>query len=132
MPEPPTPDPKTIAVLGASTDRSKFGNKCVRAYLHAGWTVWPINPKAERIEDQPVYAKLSDLPATPDRISVYLPPSIGAMVMPELAEAGAPEVFFNPGAADHRVMNLAREQGVAAIQSCAIVDIGLSPSQFPD
>jgi hypothetical protein len=132
MSEPQTPEPQTIAILGASADRSKFGNKCVRAYLKAGWTVWPINPKADTIEGRPVYAKLSDLPATPDRISVYLPPSIGAMVMPELAEAGAPEVFFNPGAADHRVMSLARELGVAAIQSCAIVDIGLTPSQFPD
>ena len=123
---------KTIAVLGASSNRSKFGNKCVRAYQRGGWTVWPINPSASTIEGLDVHASLADLPATPDRVAVYLPPTVSAMVMPELAERDAPEVFFNPGSADHRVIALARELGVKAVQSCAIVDIGLSPSQFPD
>lgn len=122
---------QTIAVLGASENRSKFGNKCVRAYLQAGWNVQPVNPKASQIEGQEVYASLADLPAPPDRIAVYLPPSVSAGVMPEIADAGAGDVYFNPGSADRRVLDLARELGVPALQSCAIVDIGLSPSQFP-
>ena len=65
---------KTIAVVGASRDRSKFGNKCVRAYLEAGYVVYPVNLTASEIEELPVYRTLSDLPGEPDRISVYLPP----------------------------------------------------------
>ena len=35
---------KTVAVVGASADRTKFGNKAVRAFHDAGWTVFPIHP----------------------------------------------------------------------------------------
>ena len=39
-----------IAVIGASNNREKFGNKCVRAYLMKGHEVFPVNPKEEKIE----------------------------------------------------------------------------------
>ena len=35
----------TVAIIGASTDRSKFGNKSVRAHLQQGYEVFPVNPK---------------------------------------------------------------------------------------
>ena len=35
---------KTVAVVGASANRTKFGNKAVRAFRDAGWTVFPIHP----------------------------------------------------------------------------------------
>ena len=33
------------AVVGASSDRAKFGNKVLRAYQSKGWKVYPINPR---------------------------------------------------------------------------------------
>ena len=44
---------KTIAIIGASADRAKFGNKAVRAFLQQGYTVYPVNPKETRIEGLP-------------------------------------------------------------------------------
>ena len=40
----------TVAILGASADRSKFGNKSVRAHAQAGYDVYPVNPKGGTIE----------------------------------------------------------------------------------
>jgi hypothetical protein len=122
---------KTIAVLGASKQRGKFGNKCVRAYLHAGWDVYPVHWTDDEIEGLAVYEKLADVPVELDRISVYLPPPVTMEVLPEIAEKGAREVWFNPGSADSRVLAAARAAGIAAVDGCSIVDVGLSPSQFP-
>ena len=45
----------TVAILGASADRSKFGNKAVRAFLARGYTVYPVNPKGGEIEGLAAY-----------------------------------------------------------------------------
>jgi predicted CoA-binding protein len=123
----------TVAILGASADRAKFGNKSVRAHLLAGYDVYPVNPKAGLIEDCQAYASLKEIPVERlDRISVYLPPSVGMAVMPEIAAAQAGEVWFNPGSSTGALLDRARELGIQAITGCSIVDLGLSPREFPD
>jgi predicted CoA-binding protein len=123
---------KTIAVVGASADRRKFGNKCVRAYHEAGYEVFPVHPSEREIEGLPAYANLSEVPAAPlDVISVYLAPPVTLAVLPEIAGAAARRVWFNPGSADGAVLAEARRLGIAARPGCSIVDIGRSPSEFP-
>jgi len=122
---------KTIAVVGASSQRRKFGNKCVRAYQTAGWQVFPVHPGETEIEGLPVYRRLADVPGELDRISVYLPPAVTLELLGEIAGKGAREVWLNPGSADARVLDEARRRGLHAVPGCSIVDVGFSPSQFP-
>ena len=122
---------KSIAVLGASRDRRKFGNKCLRAYLAAGWQVFPVNlGSVEPIEGLATLRRLGDVPAVLDRISVYLPPAVTLELLADIAAKGAGEVWFNPGSADARVLDEARRRGITARPGCSIVDIGMSPAQF--
>lgn len=122
---------KTVAILGASSDRSKFGNKSVRAHQHAGYRVYPVNPRESEIEGETAYPNLAALPGPVERISVYLPPKLGRTLLADIARAKPREVWFNPGAADDDLLAEARELGIPAIDGCSIVDLGLSPSQFP-
>ena len=121
----------TIAVLGASPLRHKFGNKCVRAFLDAGYQVFPVNPTADEIEGQRVYRNLDDVPRPVDAVSVYLPPPVTFEYLPDIARTQANKVWFNPGAADAQVLEEARRQGIAALDACSIVAIGRSPAQYP-
>ncbi len=66
---------KTVAIIGASNDRSKYGNKAVRAYLQQGYTVYPVNLNQPEIEGLPAFKSIRDVPVRPQRISVYVPPS---------------------------------------------------------
>ena len=123
----------SIAVVGASADRSKFGNKCVRAYASVGYDVYPINPRAETIEGHKAWGHIRDIPVVEfDRISVYLPPHLCLSVLPELASKPAREVWFNPGADDPDVLTQARALGLNVVVGCSIIDVGVSPYDLPE
>jgi predicted CoA-binding protein len=122
----------TVAILGASADHTKFGNKSLRAHRHAGYEVYPVNPKGGTIEGLPVYASLTDVPVDHlDRVSVYLPPAVGLSMLGEIAAKGAAEVWFNPGSDSPEILAEAKRLGLRAVANCSIVDLGLSPGQFP-
>lgn len=120
----------SIAVVGASSNRTKFGNKCVRAYLNQGWKVYPVNPRESEIEGLKVYPSLKDLPGPVDRISWYLPPAISEEPLEDVAATGAKELFLNPGADAPNVVGRARELGLPVRIACAIVDIGETPARY--
>src|SRR5690348_2687074 len=88
----------TVAILGASRDRRKFGNKSVRAHLQQGYDVFPVNPNAGKVEGLVAYPDLASVPAGHlDRISVYVPPEIGIALLDEIKARDPTEVWLNPG-----------------------------------
>lgn len=121
---------KTVAIIGASADRSKYSNKSIRAHLRQGWDVYPVNPKGGQIEGLKVYASVKDIPVRLDRVSLYLPPAIGLKALPDIAAVKPGELFVNPGAESDELVDAARELGLDPILACSIVDVGESPSSF--
>jgi len=121
----------TVAILGASADRTKYGNKSLRAHLRQGYEVFPVNPKGGEIEGLPVYRSLAEVPAAHlNRISVYLPPSVGLGILNEVAAKGCDELWLNPGSDSPEIVRRARELGLEPIQACSIIDLGASPHDF--
>ena len=123
----------TVAILGASADRSKFGNKSVRAHVQQGYDVYPVNPRGGEIEGLTAYESLADVPVDKlTRISVYLPPQVGVKLMEEIAAKGCDELWLNPGSDGEEVVTKARELGLDPIIACSIVDVGTSPHELGD
>jgi predicted CoA-binding protein len=122
---------QTVAILGASRQREKFGNKSVRAHRDAGFRVYPINPKSDEIEGLTCYPSLADVPVERlDRVSVYLPPDVLLGMLPEIVAADPVEVWLNPGSDSDEIVAKARELGLNVIQACSIVGVGKNPSAF--
>ncbi len=119
--------PGTVAVIGASNDPSKYGNKAVRAYLRQGWTVYPVTPKPGPIEGLKTYASIKDIPGMVNRATIYLPPTVGMAVLADIAAKGVDEFFVNPGAESDELLDAARELGLEPIVACSIVEIGERP-----
>ena len=119
---------KTIAIIGASADRNKFGNKAVRAFAQSGYSVWPVNPKETMIEGLPVYGSLAEVPGRPHLISVYLPPSVLLKMLPDIAAKGCDELWLNPGTESPEVLAAAERLKLNVIQACSIVGIGIEPA----
>ena len=123
---------KTIAIIGASADRSKYGNKAVRAFKQGGWTVYPVNPHAREIEGISCYASIADVPEPIDRVAMYVPPNIGKTMLASIAAKAPEEFFLNPGSEDADLIEMAKAFGLNPIQACSIVNIGMRPDMFPD
>jgi predicted CoA-binding protein len=121
---------KTIAVIGASTDRRKFGNKAVRAFRHAGYTVIPINPHHPEVEGERAYATVLDYPGQIDEATVYVPPGVGLRVIEQVAQKGIATVWLNPGADARAVLDRAKALGLKPIAACSIIGAGESPSNY--
>ena len=116
-----------VAVIGASNDHSKYGNKAVRAYLRQGWTVFPVNPQLSTIENLPAYPNIEAIADTVDRATLYVPAAVGITLLPGIARKGVTELFVNPGAESDELLAEAERLGLTAIQACSIVDIGERP-----
>lgn len=129
---------RTVAVVGASSDRRKFGNKCVRAYAEDGYTVWPVNPKGGQIEGLDAYAGLDELPGFPFIVSLYLHEDQALGVLDELAAMEQQVgdrigvIHLNPGVDTPRVRARAAELDLFVMPVCSVVAIGKDPGDFPD
>src|SRR5262245_42081760 len=119
----------TIAIVGASADRRKFGNRAVRAYARQGWEVFPVNPHEERIEGLRVFRSIADIPVSQlDCVSLYLQPEIGLQVLEEIARRPPRELWLNPGAESPELIARAEALGLNVVAACSIVAIGEDPS----
>jgi predicted CoA-binding protein len=118
---------KVVAVIGASSDRRKFGNRALRAYVKEGYHVIPINPHEGEIEGLTAYASVLDVPGPIDMASFYLPPEIGAQVIEQVARKQIPEVWLNPGSESDELIARARALSIQPIVACSIVSIGRNP-----
>ena len=121
---------KTVAVVGASNDRSKYGNKAVRAFAQQGYAVYPVNPRETVIEGLATYATIAELPIRPDLVSAYVPPPVLLKLLPEIADKGCDELWLNPGTESDEALALARKLNLNVVQACSILGVGESPHRF--
>jgi predicted CoA-binding protein len=121
---------RIVAVIGASSDRRKFGNKALRAFANQGYTVLAINPNEPEVEGYRTYGSVLDVAGAIDMATLYVQPDVGVKVIEEIARKGIPEVWLNPGADGEQVLRRAGELGVKTIQACSILGIGESPGEY--
>jgi len=117
---------KAFGVVGASTDRSKYGNRVLRCYQQNGLTAIPVNPKEKVIEGAECVASVLDLPPEVESISVITPPAVTEQVVEQAAARGIRNVWMQPGAESPRAVAACREHGINVIAdgSCLLVVLG--------
>jgi predicted CoA-binding protein len=121
----------TVAVIGASNDRSKYGNKAVRAFRHQGWEVYPVNPGLADVEGIRAYPDLDSVPLDRlDRVSLYVPPRVGLGIIDDVARKTVGEVWLNPGSESPELVARAESLGLNVIQACSILGIGENPEGY--
>jgi len=118
---------KTVAVIGASSDRRKFGNRAFRAYREEGYKTIPINPNEASVEGVSTYPTVMDVPETIDMATVYVPPEIGITLLEGFERKQIAEIWINPGAESDELIAEARRRNLNVIEACSIVGIGRNP-----
>jgi len=118
----------SAAVIGASNDRRKYGNKALRALRERGYTVWPVNPNESEVEGIPAFKSIRDVPQRPEMITVYVRPEVVLQILPDIAAKGCDELWLNPGTESDEVLRRAEQLHLNVIQACTIVGVGISPA----
>ena len=121
---------KTVAVIGASNDRSKFGNKALRAFRNNGYKVIPINPVEIEVEGETAYGSVLDYDGAIDEATMYVNPRVGEKVLDDLSQKGIGKVWLNPGADGANVIARAKTLGLNIVRTCSIIAIGDSPGRY--
>ena len=116
-----------IAIVGASNDRNKYGNKILLDLLSKNYNVVPINQKEDTIAGLKAYTKVQDLPSRPSIINFVVPPEIGLDITKELVEEGYDHFWYQPGAESEDLTNLLTQKNKDFIDDkCIMVVTRLS------
>lgn len=106
---------KRFAVVGASQDRDKYGNKVLRVYMQNNLDAVPVNPKADEVEGLTAYADLPSVPGHVDGISIITPPPATEQVVKQALSLGIKNIWMQPGAESQAAIDLATHAGANVI-----------------
>ena len=115
-----------FGVVGASSNRQKFGNRVLRCYLQKGKVAFPVNPNEAEIEGVACLKSVEELPPEVKSISMITPPSVTEQLVPRAIAHGIENIWMQPGAESPSAVALCREKGVNVIAngSCLLVVLG--------
>jgi len=112
---------ESIAVIGASNDQSKYGNRALKEWLQTTWTVYAVNPREDEVEGMTAHDSVLDIPDDVHTATLYIPPKIGLRVADELIEKGVSVVYLNPGSGSDELKQKLEDAGIEAIEACSII-----------
>jgi predicted CoA-binding protein len=108
--------------VGASADRSKYGNRILRDLYEAGYTIYPINLRETEIEGLQAYPTLADTPEPPQVVDIVVPPRVTVQIVRQCAELGLRRVWMQPGAESEEAIAFCRDHHIKVVHhACAMV-----------
>ena len=116
---------RRFAVVGASANREKYGNKVLRVYQQNKLDVVPVNPSGSEIEGLTAYADLASVPGTIDGVSIITPPKVTDGVVAQALSLGIKNIWMQPGAESPAAIELAEQAGANVIAGgpCVLVSL---------
>lgn len=116
---------RTFAVAGASTNPEKYGHLCYVDLKRFGKTVYPINPRAARIEGDTCYPSVAALPEVPEVVVAVIPPALTEKLVDELSAAGIKNLWMQPGAESAAAVAKAEAAGITCVYGGPCIMVGL-------
>ena len=110
--------PRSVAVIGASSDPTRIGGRPIAYMLARGFQgrVMPVNPNRREIQGVPAFASVADLPEVPDAAIVAVPAALAAATLDQLGARGVKAaIVFSAGFAETGEPGTTAQAELAAI-----------------
>lgn len=120
----PLPIPNTVAVLGASHNESRASYQAISMLMDRGYTVYPIHPKIDEIQNLKVLRSLSEIPEPIDTLTLYLSEKNSTSLEGEILETKPRRIIFNPGSENASLYHKAQSLGIEVEAACSLVLLG--------
>ncbi len=112
-----------VAVIGATNDKTKYGNIIYRDLKNKGIKVLGVNPKATTIDGDKSYKTMKDIDVKPDILNFVLPPKLGLVVIKEAIELGYDHFWLQPGAESEEIIDLLQAKNKQYLaNACVMVE----------
>ena len=113
-----------IALIGASNNKNKYGNRIYLDLRSKGYRVIPINPKEELIEGDKAYRTIEEIETLPDIANFVVPPPIAMKIAQHIADLGIKHLWFQPGSESDELEDWLKntEEIKYLINSCIMVE----------
>ena len=107
----------SMAVVGVSANRRKFGNAIYQELKDRGKKVFAVNPKSDTVDGDPCYPNLTSLPEKPEGVLLVIPPAATLAVIREAASLGIERIWLQQGAESPEGEALCAELGLRVVSS---------------
>ncbi|MGD1046487.1 MAG: CoA-binding protein [Bacteroidota bacterium] len=121
---------KKLAVIGVSRNTKQFANSAYRLLIERGYTVYPINPYAERVENDQCYSNIKSLPEHVGGALVLLPPEKTIKVLSDIAEAGIKHVWLQQTTESPQAIRFCQDHNMNVVYGECIMMFN-EPLAFP-
>ncbi len=112
---------KKFAVIGATDNPEKYGNRIVKNLMKRGYEVFPVNPRLKEIEGLTCYATLADVPVKVDVVDFVTPPAATESILKECKELGLDRIWLQPGAESEAAIAYCREHDMKVIHDTCVM-----------
>ncbi len=120
-------NPRSVAVIGASSREYTIGNRIIRNLLDMNYSgaVYPVNPKDAEILGKTVYPSVGEIPGPVDLVHIVLKNTLVPGILTQCGEKGVKFCIINTAgfresgpegiALEETVVGIAREYGIRLI-----------------
>lgn len=110
-----------VAVLGASPKPARFANKAIKLLLKHNYTVIPVHPNFESIENLAVKKKLAEIEQPIDTLTLYVGAEKLDQIVDDVIAAKPKRVIFNPGTESAALMQALDAQQIEYVRDCTLI-----------
>lgn len=110
-----------FAVVGASRDPDKYGHRVYQDLKEAGYRVFPVNPRADRILGDKCYSRLEELPVKPDVVDIVVPPAVTDKIVRQCRQLDISRVWMQPGSESEAAIAYCQQQGIKVLHDVCVM-----------
>jgi predicted CoA-binding protein len=111
----------TYAIVGASNNKDKYGNKIFRTLLDNNFNAIPINPKENYIENQRAYKDIISFKGQIDVVNFVVPPQISIKILKQVEKLNIKKAWFQKGSYDSDCIDYCKKNNIDYIKDICLM-----------
>lgn len=112
---------RKFAVIGASDNPKKNGNRIVKDLKNRGYDVYPVNPKLKELEGLRCYASIGEIPTKVDVVDFVVPPEVTEEIIKQCKMLGLNHIWFQPGSESEAALAYCRDNNMKVVHDVCVM-----------
>jgi len=112
---------KRFAVIGATDNEEKYGDRIFKNLTKRGYEVCPVNPNLKEIEGVRCYPTLADVPVKVDVVDFVMPPKVTESILKDCKELGLDNIWRQPGSESDAAIAFCRDNNFKVVYGTCVM-----------